>query len=70
MAKRARDNLIYAQTSTTTPGIGAPTAPIWDESAFGRTTTFDEAVSSRRLTERGKPFTSKKETKFHKVQNF
>merc|ERR1719262_668349 len=27
-------------TSTTTPGIGAPTAPICDESAFGRTTTL------------------------------
>ena len=50
-------------TSTTTPGIGAPTAPICDESAFGRTTTFDEAVSSRRLTERGKPLTSKKHSR-------
>mmetsp|Transcript_12657 Transcript_12657/g.37975 ORF Transcript_12657/g.37975 Transcript_12657/m.37975 type:complete len:249 (-) Transcript_12657:473-1219(-) len=47
-------------TSTTTPGIGAPTLPTSPGAALGRVTRLDAADVSTRLTERGKPLSSKK----------
>mmetsp|Transcript_19053 Transcript_19053/g.62500 ORF Transcript_19053/g.62500 Transcript_19053/m.62500 type:complete len:212 (+) Transcript_19053:164-799(+) len=50
-------------TATTTPGMGAPTEPRSPGLALGRTTTSADADVSTRVTDRGKPLTSKKHSR-------